>query len=67
MCLFAHHLIINICWVCNFQLETVRSLARTDNIFRMEVGKIAPTGEGELYMLVDDAVTAQNLHEIILR
>ena len=49
------------------QLETVRSLAHNDNLFWMEVGKIAPTGEGELWMQADDAVIAQNLHETILR
>ena len=53
--------------VCVNQLETVRSLAHNDNLFRMEVGKIAPTGEGELWMQVDDAVIAQNLHETILK
>nr|KAG5710828.1 hypothetical protein BaRGS_026979 [Batillaria attramentaria] len=49
-----------------FQLETVRSLAHSENLFRLEVGKIAPTGEGELWMQADDSVTAQNLHETIL-
>ena len=57
---------VRVC-VCVNQLETVRSLAHNDNLFRMEVGKIAPTGEGELWMQVDDAVIAQNLHETILK
>lgn len=49
-----------------FQLETVRTLAHSENLFRLEVGKIAPTGDGELWMQADDSVTAQNLHETIL-
>ncbi|XP_041361782.1 uncharacterized protein LOC121377759 isoform X2 [Gigantopelta aegis] len=49
-----------------FQLATVRSLAHSDCLFRMEVGNWAPTGRGELWMNVEDAVIAKNMHEAIL-
>ena len=33
----------------------------------MEVGRSSITGEGELWMEVEDTVIAQNMHEVILR
>ena len=33
----------------------------------MEVGRSSVTGEGELWMEVEDTVIAQNMHEVILR
>ncbi|XP_076457017.1 uncharacterized protein LOC143291183 isoform X2 [Babylonia areolata] len=49
-----------------FQLQTVRSVGHDDNTFKMIVGKIAPTGEGELVMHSDDNVIVKNIHETVL-
>ncbi|KAH9512427.1 hypothetical protein Btru_039545 [Bulinus truncatus] len=48
------------------QLTTVRSIATTDNSFRMEIGRNCPTGEGELNFLVEDAALAREMHGVLL-
>lgn len=47
-------------------LVTIRSVAFSECIFRMEVGKYAPTGEGEFSLAVEDSSTAKDMHNTIL-
>ncbi|ESP03427.1 hypothetical protein LOTGIDRAFT_137373 [Lottia gigantea] len=50
-----------------FQLATVRSLGISDCLFRMEVGSMASTGPGELWMQVEDSSTAHTMHDCIFQ
>ncbi|OWF40143.1 insulin receptor substrate 1-like [Mizuhopecten yessoensis] len=50
----------------NFQLSSIRRCGHSDGYFFMDVGRSAPTGEGELWIQVDDTVIAQSMHEVIL-
>ncbi|XP_061437900.1 insulin receptor substrate 1-like [Lethenteron reissneri] len=50
----------------SLQLPNIRRCGHSDHYFFMEVGRSAVTGEGELWMAVDDAVVAQRMHETIL-
>ncbi|GFO04455.1 LOW QUALITY PROTEIN: insulin receptor substrate 1 [Plakobranchus ocellatus] len=47
-------------------LVTIRSVAFSECVFRMDVGKYAPTGEGEFSLSVDDSSTAKDMHNTIL-
>ncbi|XP_033726589.1 insulin receptor substrate 2-like [Pecten maximus] len=49
-----------------FQLSSIRRCGHSDGYFFMDVGRSAPTGEGELWIQVDDTVIAQSMHEVIL-
>ncbi|CAH1772771.1 unnamed protein product [Owenia fusiformis] len=49
-----------------FQLASIRRCGHTDCFFCMEVGRSSATGQGELWMQVEDAIIAQNMHEAIL-
>ncbi|KAJ8321792.1 hypothetical protein KUTeg_000263 [Tegillarca granosa] len=50
-----------------FQLASIRRCGHSDNFFYMEVGRSAPTGDGELWMQVEDKDIAKNLHEEVLK
>ncbi|GAB1600700.1 uncharacterized protein LOC106876466 isoform X1 [Argonauta hians] len=49
-----------------FQLGYIRRCGHRDCLFFMEVGRLAPTGHGELWMQVEDQATARNMHDCIL-
>ncbi|XP_070534224.1 insulin receptor substrate 1-B-like isoform X18 [Ptychodera flava] len=49
-----------------FPLSSIRRCGHSDCYFFMEVGRSAVTGAGELWMLVEDTIIAQNMHESIL-
>ncbi|XP_028939776.1 insulin receptor substrate 2-like, partial [Antrostomus carolinensis] len=47
-------------------LMNIRRCGHSDSFFFIEVGRLAATGPGELWMQADDSVVAQNIHETIL-
>lgn len=49
-----------------FQIGYIRRCGHRDCLFFMEVGRLAPTGHGELWMQVEDQATARNMHDCIL-
>ncbi|KAK2147231.1 hypothetical protein LSH36_563g03040 [Paralvinella palmiformis] len=48
------------------QLASIRKCGHTECFFYLEPGRMAVTGSGVLWMQVEDAVIAQNMHEAIL-
>ncbi|XP_060066872.1 uncharacterized protein LOC132547134 [Ylistrum balloti] len=49
-----------------FQLSSIRGCGHSDGYFFMDVGRSAPTGEGELWIQVEDTVIAKSMHDVIL-
>ncbi|KAL3888470.1 hypothetical protein ACJMK2_000861 [Sinanodonta woodiana] len=49
-----------------FQFASIRKCGNSENYFFMEVGRQASTGEGEIWMQVEDSNVAQKVHEAIL-
>ena len=47
------------------QLASIRRCGHTECFFFMEIGRSAKTGEGELWMQVEDSMIAQSMHEVI--
>ncbi|XP_064597207.1 insulin receptor substrate 1-like [Liolophura sinensis] len=49
-----------------FQLRLIRRCGHSNGVFFMEVGRSSITGEGELWMAVEDTAMAQSMHDAIL-
>ena len=54
-----------VCWL--LQLDVIRRCGHSHEFFFLELGRSAMTGSGELWLLVEDTVIAQNMHEAILK
>ncbi|ELU11550.1 hypothetical protein CAPTEDRAFT_141845, partial [Capitella teleta] len=50
-----------------FQLDSIRRCGNKDKFFFMELGRGCKTGEGELWLQVEDEIIALNMHDNILR
>ncbi|KAG7464719.1 hypothetical protein MATL_G00168620 [Megalops atlanticus] len=50
----------------NLQLMNIRRCGHSESFFFIEVGRSSSIGPGEIWMQVEDAVVAQNMHETIL-
>lgn len=49
------------------QLNSIRRCGHTGSFFFLGLGRSAVTGAGDIWMLTEDAVIAENMHGIIRR
>ncbi|KAK3590428.1 hypothetical protein CHS0354_024378 [Potamilus streckersoni] len=49
-----------------FQFTSIRKCGNSESYFFMEVGRQASTGEGEIWIQVEDSTVAQKIHETVL-